>query len=239
MTIKELHIAFTERLDKAGSDSYAELSIYQRDFYLNQAVETFVKQRYGGNNYRREAYEETQKRTDDIRGLVKFLNTNVFTTESLYRQGVHSVTLPTDYMFYLNATVYIRVNNCDEVQGYLQRIQIDEIDRVYIDPYNRPRKNFVLEWMLDNKIYLGTGDNVSLVRYIMEYIKLPTLLVYDPSVITPTTDGRYSELTWDNTEYFLPKHTHSEIVEIAVRKAIETLESPRIMSQNSILSEIE
>lgn len=234
-----MNIAFKERLDKAGSNSYAELSQYQRDFYLNQAVETFLKERYSGTNFRKEAYEETQKRTDDIRGFVTKTTTTTFNNRNSYRPLVFSVDLPQDYMFFINSSLILKVGNCPEEFGYVQRINTDEIDRAYLDGYNAPKKKRVLEWMMGNEIYLGIGSNVSLKRYILEYISLPTLLVYDPALTTPVTDGRYNENTWDATEYFTPTHTHSEIVEIAVRKAIETIESPRLGTQQAILSEIE
>ena len=38
--------------------------------FLNEALDKFVKTRYSGINYKREGFEQSQKRIDDLRTLV-------------------------------------------------------------------------------------------------------------------------------------------------------------------------
>jgi hypothetical protein len=73
MTISEMHIAFKLGLDKTESLQYPSFLPEEIDFWLNQAIRKFVKTRYSGLNSKREGFEQSQKRIDDLRTLVREL----------------------------------------------------------------------------------------------------------------------------------------------------------------------
>ena len=73
MTISEMHIAFKLGLDKTNSLDYPSFLPEEIDFWLNQAIRRFVKTRYSGLNVKREGFEQSQKRIDDLRTLVREL----------------------------------------------------------------------------------------------------------------------------------------------------------------------
>ena len=74
MTIQEMHDSFRVGVDKAESFASPSFEDEEVDFFLNKAQERFIKQRYGINNLKRQGFEQTQKRTDDIREVIMYDN---------------------------------------------------------------------------------------------------------------------------------------------------------------------
>ena len=70
MTVQEMHYDFKFKLNKIDSSDYSNFKIPEIDWLLNESMEVFLKQRYGINNTKREGFEATQKRIDDLRNLV-------------------------------------------------------------------------------------------------------------------------------------------------------------------------
>jgi len=82
MTLEELHQIFKLELDKTTALELPAFLAEEIDDWLNMAIRKFVKTRYAGVNPKREAFEQTQKRVDDLRSLVRE-QTLVCTTASL------------------------------------------------------------------------------------------------------------------------------------------------------------
>ena len=74
MTITEMHQFFKVGVDKSESFSYPSFQSEEIDYFLNKAQERFIKQRYGINNLKGQGFEQTQKRTDDIREVIMYDN---------------------------------------------------------------------------------------------------------------------------------------------------------------------
>jgi hypothetical protein len=70
MTIGEMHIDFKLELDKTTNLENPAFEPEEIDLWLNKAIRKFVKTRYSGINVKRESFEQTQKRIDDLRSLV-------------------------------------------------------------------------------------------------------------------------------------------------------------------------
>ena len=70
MTLDELHQFFDLELDKTTSLENTSFLTEEKDDWLNQAIKKFTKSRYSGVNIKRESFEQTQKRIDDLRTLV-------------------------------------------------------------------------------------------------------------------------------------------------------------------------
>lgn len=71
MNISETHIAFDMECDKSDSLTTVHFEPEEKDYWLNLGIRTFVKTRYSGVNSKGESFEQSQKRTDDLRTLVK------------------------------------------------------------------------------------------------------------------------------------------------------------------------
>ena len=71
MTCAELHLEFKFRCDKLDTLNYPNFLPEEIDLILNNAQERLIKQRYGFNNIKRQSFEETEKRTEDLKEIVK------------------------------------------------------------------------------------------------------------------------------------------------------------------------
>jgi hypothetical protein len=71
MTLDELHQQFKLELDKTTALELPAFLTAEVDDWLNIAVRKFVKTRYSGVNVKQEAFEQTQKRSDDLRTLIR------------------------------------------------------------------------------------------------------------------------------------------------------------------------
>jgi hypothetical protein len=69
MTVAEMHNAINILLDKEDTLNYPNYKPEHKDFFLNLAQDRFVKQRYDGANAKNRGFEETQKRSDDLRNI--------------------------------------------------------------------------------------------------------------------------------------------------------------------------
>lgn len=71
MTIDQMHIDFKLEYDKTSNLENPAFEPEEIDLWLNKAIRKFVKTRYSGINVKRESFEQTQKRIDDLRSLIK------------------------------------------------------------------------------------------------------------------------------------------------------------------------
>lgn len=232
MTVAEMHIAFRFGMDKMDNLNYPNFEPEEIDLLLNQGQDRFVKQRYGITNPKRTSFEETQKRTEDLKELVKHVNllpsTNAvdnITPTSRF------VILPTDHWFIIQERVIQECDKCNETPLYIQTTQIgnhvlnnpingmyaevrpiqhNEFDKVIKDPFKAPDYDKVLRLMEDGRVELITSSVCTAKIYRLRYLKKPNRI----SITTPT-----------NCE--LSEHTHQEIVDEAIKIALEGIEAKR------------
>ena len=70
MTLDEIHQFFKMYADKTTSLVLAAFEQEEIDDWVNSGIRKFTETRYSGVNPKREAFEQTQKRIDDLRTLV-------------------------------------------------------------------------------------------------------------------------------------------------------------------------
>jgi len=100
-----MHIAVNLGVQKIASFQVDNLLPQEIDHELNDAMESFIKQRYTpmGNKYQR-GFEQSQKRIDDLRALVVDSRTKCFYAgESITGYKIDRAPLPMDYMFLVSA----------------------------------------------------------------------------------------------------------------------------------------
>ena len=73
MVAREMYEHMLIELNKISDIRDVDNVVSSRDvlFWLNEAVNKFIKTRYGSTNPKSDSYEETQKRIDDLRKLVR------------------------------------------------------------------------------------------------------------------------------------------------------------------------
>lgn len=191
--------------------------------FINEAIDKFYKTRYSGINAKTEGFEQSQKRIDDLRNLVK---TVTFTNTIVKEGDIYKVTLPQDYTLMLGDTAGITPaddydDNCwplDEDGQYVIK-RADTLEAT-VENIDRQLNNSLSEHLLKycsarplkliqgNEIILFTDGKYKVAEYILTYLSKPQLI--DSSNIT-------------NKEYTsLPLHTHMEIVKMAVQLYLAT-----------------
>ena len=230
MTVQEMHLAFKIGLDKIDSLNYPNILPEEIDFFLNKAQERFVKQRYGFTNVKKQSFEETEKRTNDLRALVKNSLITATTTQPLgtllpydpltnIDVNAQFVELPNDYWFMVQERANLSYLNCNNVvttdSVYVKASQHDDYSRLIDNPFEKPLETKVLRFMAEGKAELIHAPGTTVTGYNLRYIKKPLPIVLVPNVNT------YCELS---------EHAHSEIVDQAVMIALEGIESKRLQT---------
>ncbi len=221
MTILEAHREFKFRLDKMDALNYPNFLPEEIDLVLNNAQERFIKQRYGVNNIKRQSFEETQKRTEDLKNVT----INAVLTPLAYASdnidlNARFLTLPTNHWFTVQERCNITCTICgSSVTNLVEVIPTShsEFSKVIKDPFKQPTETKVLRLMEAGRVELISSCTI--VDYRMRYVKQPT-----PVSITT------------NTTFELSEHTHSEIVDLAVSIALEGIEGKRTQSFNPLIN---
>lgn len=219
MTVQEMHTAFKIGLDKVDSLNYPNFTTSEIDLFLNQSQERFVKQRYGFNNRKFKPFESNQKRTDDLRSLVRnsVLSFNSYDSANNINSEARFVDLPNDYMFAINEQCKISFLDCNSnTEEKIVPVIVEDHDNVSIvinSPFEKPNKNKVIRVMYQDKVEVIKSSDTNILEYLLRYIKRPRDVDFNLLV-----DSELAE------------HTHSEIVNDAISIALESIESQRANS---------
>lgn len=223
MTSAEMVTEFKFRLDKADSLNYPNFDNTEIDLLLNQAAERFIKQRYGTTNAKGSSFEETQKRTEDLKNVVvNAIITPAANAIDNIDANAQFVTLPSDHWFIVEERVtgsYLDCNNTTISKRIpVYAYQHGDINRVINNSFLKANKDRVLRLMENGRVELIYDPLVTIVDYRLRYIKKPATI----SSIVPLVNCDLSE------------HTHDEIVSSAVALALEDIESRRTQTFSTI-----
>lgn len=113
MLIRDMHIAVQLKLNKVNSFLYDTLTSQEVDYFLNIAIERFVKQRYGvKSNLKQEGAEMTQKRIDDLRALlVSYYEDRAYVVPGEDSDKVR-FSFPADYLFLMSNRAKVAYDVC-------------------------------------------------------------------------------------------------------------------------------
>ncbi len=227
MNIAAMHISFRFGMDKMDNLNYPNFLPEEIDLLLNQAQDRVTKQRYGITNTKRTSFEETQKRIDDLRELIRDVTISGFaTTLTNISPQARFFTLPTDYWFAIQERVEQHCDKCNDhiveddstdpptqinvKYAEVRPIQHVEFDKVIKDAFKRPDYDKVLRLMYENSTELISSSYCDVINYKLRYIKKPRAM----SLSTPT-------------DCELAEHIHQEIVDEAIKIALEGIEAKR------------
>ena len=221
MTIAQAHQEFKFRLDKMDALNYPNFLPEEIDLVLNNAQQRIVKQRYGLNNNKRQSFEETEKRTEDLKNIT----INAVLTPLAYASdnidlNARFLTLPTNHWFTVQERCNITCTICgSSVTNLVEVIPTShsEFSKVIKDPFKQPTDTKVLRLMEAGRVELISSCTI--VDYRMRYIMQPPTV----SITTGVT-------------FILSEHTHSEIIDQAVSIALEGIEGKRTQSFNPLIN---
>ena len=224
MTIIEAHLSFKLSLDKIDSLNYPNLEPEEIDLILNQGYRTYIKQTYGFNNIKKQSFEETQKRTEDLKNVIKTANLvpiayNSFNIDS----NAQFVILPTDHWFIIQERVEVSYLDCNNtlISSIIEvrPTQHMEFDKVIKDAFKKPDENKVLRLMENGQVELVSSTGITITSYKLRYLKQPVILSLSLGVGFETSD-----------------HTHQEIIDTCVVIALEGIEAKRNSTFNPLIN---
>jgi len=187
MTIDQMHLAVKLGLDKTEGLAYAAFEVEEIDWWLNEAIDRFIKTRYSGTNVKRESFEQSQKRTDDLRTLVsecRIAGGSVQTgdTDKPNSYLIAVTDFPDDYLIFLNDEVSIIFDNeVTSVSTTLRTYPVPCTSDMYSasinDPYSEHRLHMStarpLRMFTEKGVELITDANYTIPYYYMKYLRKP------------------------------------------------------------------
>jgi len=203
MTIQEFHRAFKLELDKTQSLELPAYEPEEIDFWINRAIENFVKTRYDGLNVKRESFEETQKRTYDLSTLVSTSDLafrsvaevpELDTFYNLVNVAVQLADKPDDLLYIVNEEVALRIYTANGQYEFkhtgVKDVTLDRLSYELHNPYSEFRLHYgearPLRVLRNNYIELISDGHYVVEKYFLTYIRNPRRF---NSLTTEVTSG--------------------------------------------------
>lgn len=230
MTIAEMHTAVKLGLDKSSALELPSFEPEEIDYWLNNLILKFIETRISDSNIKKESFEETQKRIDDLRTLIKDATiTTVTAGTASDKPNSYFYNLSTgasDYLHRIGEEVEISFTDSVTATTVTKRQGVTECTN---DMYNR----FINNPFSEHRLYLNeakplrmfkttyveliTDGNYTITKYFLRYIRQPATVAYTTLVATRVNCD-------------LPSHTHQTIVDMTVATLLENIESNRYQS---------
>lgn len=191
-------------------------------FWLNQAVDKFVKLRFNTDQVHRTSYEQNEKRRNDLINLYKTTKyTQFIIDDNNPKYDKYTVeNYPDDFLFSLNEDAIITNNKGENPystsifectsDSFMYRVTNSLTDFHYKYGEARP-----LRVCTDKGCYLLTDKNYKIKEYVLGYLRTPNKI---------TLSNPFDEYTdFDNI-------TIPEIIKIAAQMYLENTGNPRYKS---------
>ena len=224
MTNLEILEAFELEINKL--DDYAEKpKTDDSQYWLNQAVNKFIKLRFNGDFTHKTSYEQNEKRRNDLIKLyrtqeVDFDAFSGFVNKSNPQYDEYPMAYSSDFLYALNEEVQIsdlQNSNVRQVSvfectqdSFAYRIDNSLTDFHYSYGYARP-----LRIRTPNGCYLLTDKNYKIKKYTLGYLKKPEEINF---------------LRMDDEYQDFEKHTMLEIIKMAAQAYLENTKDERYKS---------
>lgn len=239
-----MHANVKLELDKTSALELPAFEPEEIDFWLNMAIRRFVKTRYSGVNIKKESFEETQKRIDDLRTLVEHVALYMIENDNATLVGPYALTTtplensyvlltpvnswPSDYWFALSEECEIAPTGGSTSRQGVTECTMDEYRQRIDDPFSEHKLHYGVAKPLRifnaNSVELVTDGDYSINRYYLTYLRVPATVNNVPA---------------GTTDCDLPEHTHDEIVKMAASMMLENIEQPRYQTHMNEVNTME
>jgi hypothetical protein len=212
MTVNQMIESFLVYYDRITSFSAPGYQTGEIVLFLNNAQDDFIKDRMFGQNFQPPAFEDNQRRIADLKELSTITNLYYYSTDTL---GCKLYTLPSDFLFAIKCiATCTRTGYPVITTGELFEcnfIKTEQISKLISTVHNKT--HFIKPYctIAGTYIKIVVDRFTSNTALTFEYLKKPTALVVGGNCDLAT-------------------HTHQEIVDIAVRQALQVLQDPRWQS---------
>lgn len=216
MDINEMHIAWDMKVDGVQSLNYIDFNREEKDFWINQAILAFVNERFSG--YKGLGFEESQKRIEDLRILVK--DATITPSGNGFKPNSKVFDLPNDYWIADEEEVGIGITGTAE-SSTTKRVGITECAgdqyRFHIDnPFSAHRLDAgtakPLRAFIGNRVEIVGDGNYSIDHYYLRYLRKP---------------AEVNSLSSPQVSCDLNEFNHNDIIEMAVRMCIASIGDER------------
>lgn len=214
MTIRDMHYDFRKRLNKIDSAQNRNLTIPEVDRVLNEAANMFVKSIANPRFAKEVGLEMNQRTIEDLRTIIVDSYTLAATTVNNID---YFVTLPTNYLFYVNSKVIAAKTSCTN------SATCDVIVRKHAEEHrSSPFDESSFEWrevnihFVGNQIRIFTDGTFSVTSLVLDYLRKMAYMhnAQDFQLAGYVLPDGTSLTGSQNCE--LPEEVHSEIVDLAV-----------------------
>ena len=224
MNIKEMHYDFKVKINKLDSQQYRNIKVPEIDWKINEAIEIFKKIVAEPKYATKLGFETSQRTIDDIRTVVvngkqltkiaKSINFDIY-------------ELPIDYQYYVGAeSIEMSKSGCSVFSEKVFVRQHD--DNFQSSAYDK--SSFLWRELnirfFEEGIKVFTNNEFTTDKFLLNYIRESVPVNNSESFV----GGQYINLAGvtlsTNVDCDLPKHTHSEIVDIAVLLTTGNLQIP-------------
>lgn len=209
----ELQNAFEIEMNRRDSD--ITLSSDKVFYFINEAAEDFVRDRIKGLGP-----EANQETIDDLRTMLASIT--ITPIASGIKPNSVFASLPSNYYYTLEEEAEITFGSTTKRVG-ITETTYDTYRSKIDDPYSEHNLQYNTAEPLrlfENEQVLLVGDgNYTIDKYFLRYLKLPNKVDLN-AYMANHDDGLLD----------LPEHTHSDIVKMAVRMAIENQTDIRYQS---------
>ena len=129
MNVQQMHLAIQQGVDKINSLQADTLLSQEIDIELNKSQIKFINTRYGKNNVYRKGFEESQKRIDDLRSLIKeYEGSTTFKGQLNNDIWVDTFSLPSDYMYLVSQqSKVVTRKNCKSINSHTESINTEAL----------------------------------------------------------------------------------------------------------------
>jgi hypothetical protein len=217
-------LQYYDRITNFSAPGYEDGEIL---LFLNNAQDEFVKERTFGKNFQPPAFDDNEKRVADIRPLVSYDAENT-SAASIYGNSVVISTYGVDAAFLYIVKLDVRVTrtNPTVTAEYIpaREIKMEDAGSFKDSVFNKAWfMNPVFFTVRDSGIYI-IGDYYTTVmdNVRLNYVRRPKIIVAGMLEFNGNYQDGYMSLE---------PHVHQEIVNIAVRNALQVQMDPRWQSQ--------
>lgn len=219
MIIEQWHYNFKLRINRIDSQDKKDLNPAEIDEILNDAIKIWVNQQYSGNNVKKESFEESQQKLDNLSTLsIKYPDQQPITP-------VVSNNLVSEFALSNLKYEYLHMLRCKgTIQGCftpisVNLVQTDDLNFILSDPFRKPSNGTFKRLVgtigkssLNNNssLYLYK-DNFEIENVYIEYLKVPNIV----------SIGGYHDINGNiksKVECDLPETFHTQIIDIAVQE---------------------
>lgn len=201
-----------KELDRTESPSF---NIRAFNYWINSGIDEYIAKEY-------EAYPVVQKSVDKLRSIAKHSPLSFVNLEA---------DLPTDYRHMLNVEVTVkflvnsgRFHKDDVAKIYPEREKSGSEGYNQNNAFHRPSYKVPYYNILENKITLKIGNEVTALSALCDYLRVPDTVYLNPDKTSDYT------LEANNTTLNYPINVYYDIIKETKRLVLENIESPRYQS---------